>query len=61
MKSILVAACLTIGASMVALVSPAQARVDINLPGVHIDTGHHHHDWGRHAYYHDRCWRWGCR
>jgi hypothetical protein len=64
MRSILLAACLAIGASTVALVAPAQARVDINLPGVHIDSGRHHrdwHDWHRHAYYGDRCWRWGCR
>ena len=36
------------------------ARIDV--PGVHIDAGRHHHDWyHRHAYYEDRCWRWGCR
>jgi hypothetical protein len=47
MKSFIVAACLILGASSFALVSPAQAEVDVNLPGVHIDANHGRHDEGR--------------
>jgi hypothetical protein len=64
MKSLLLAACLALGAGSFALVAPAQARVDISLPGVHIDAGHRHHygEWRRHEEWrHDHCWNCGWR
>ena len=60
MRSLVFATCLALGAGSTAMVAPAQARVDINLPGVHIGSGHHR-DWRRderrHEGYRDH-WRY---
>lgn len=45
MKSIFFSACLALGAGAFALVTPAQARVNVDLPGIHIHEGNHHDHW----------------
>lgn len=51
MRSLFFATCLAIGAGSVALAVPAQARVSVDLPGIHIGDGHRHNDWRRHEGY----------
>jgi hypothetical protein len=66
MRSLFFATCLALGAGSLAMVAPAQARVSVDLPGIHIGDDHRHGDWGRHeewrrheGYRYDRGERYG--
>jgi hypothetical protein len=57
MRSLLFATCLALGAGSVALVAPAQARVNIDLPGIHIGDGYRGGEWRHDGWRRHEEWR----